>query len=72
MKRDPITQIQTFAMEMLFRASHINPNTGEDDLALAAAGGETLARLGIGSGGVAAERLRTTSADCPSSAPPEL
>jgi preprotein translocase subunit SecA len=29
------------------QASHVNPNTGEDELALAAAGAETLARAGI-------------------------
>jgi preprotein translocase subunit SecA len=39
-------------------ASHINPATGEDELALAAAGGETLARAGITAGGAAAQAER--------------
>ena len=29
------------------QASHVDPNTGEDELALAAAGAQTLARAGI-------------------------
>jgi preprotein translocase subunit SecA len=35
------------------QASHIDPNTGEDELALAAAGAEMLARHGIGPGAAA-------------------
>ncbi len=36
------------------QASHVDPTTGEDEMALAMAGGETLARAGITSGGMAA------------------
>ncbi len=36
------------------QASHIDPATGEDEMALAMAGGETLARAGITGGGAAA------------------
>jgi preprotein translocase subunit SecA len=36
------------------QASHIDPATGEDEMALAMAGGETLARAGISAGGAAA------------------
>ncbi|MEW6450260.1 MAG: preprotein translocase subunit SecA [Pseudomonadota bacterium] len=38
------------------QASHVNPSTGEDELALAEAGAQTLARAGITSSAPAAER----------------
>ena len=44
-------------------ASHLDPMTGEDELALAAAGGETLARLGIGAGAVAAPQAERNPND---------
>ena len=39
-------------------AHKIDPTTGEDEMALALAGAETLARHGIGGGGAAASRRR--------------
>ena len=43
------------------QASHLDPNTGEDELALAAAGAETLARHGISSAPAAERNARDPS-----------